>query len=144
MIIRVSMLRVLVVAVLLTTGTAARASSILSSDARLTDPSDTLPIVEGSSTLGFADERLSLAETAGQASATELVAEVGLPGSQPLVSLTLVDPEVWVPDSPAAVTFATQNAFPLNLSDVPEPTACALLLLGLVGFLFASRLAQKV
>jgi|GEM_PF-6904227 len=146
MFIRVSKLRVAVASLLfvglVAPGTSARASSIASRDAgAIAAPPAILTLAAGS-TLAPLDDNLSQAPQL----ASELVADVGLTGTQPQLALLLqhsTETAVASKTSPAAPTFLTELALPLNLSDVPEPTAFGLLLLGLAGLFAARRITRK-
>jgi hypothetical protein len=146
MFIRVSKLRV-VVASLLFVGfgglsTSARASSIASSDANAIGANSATSTLEAGSTFAPPDDNLSQAPTL----TPDLVADVGLTGTQPQLALLFqqsTETAAVPKTSPAAPTFLTEAALPLNLSDVPEPTAFGLLLLGLAGLFAARRVARK-
>ncbi len=146
MFIRVSKLRGAVASLLsvglVALGTSARASSIASSDAGAIGTRPAIFTLETGSTFAPSDDNLSQAPQL----ALDLVADVGLTGTQPRLALLLQQSSetVAVPKtSPAAPTFLTEAALPLNLSDVPEPTAFGLLLLGLAGLFAARRIARK-
>jgi hypothetical protein len=142
MIIRGSRVRLAIAGLLLGTGLllpdVATASSITSLQ----------PDSAAAETLSTADGTapqlpLTLAETTG--SDLDFVANVGAADPQPEIPLAL-DLSYEFPGLPStdqqAATFLTA-ASPLTVSDVPEPTAFGLLLLGLAGLFFARRIARK-
>lgn len=156
MIIRVLRTRVVVAALLTagtvgmgigSTGTIACASSISSSDTAATDSHAATSTTEISGTFELSDNGPALAGSSESQDALELVTGVGLTSTEPQMSLVLeesAETAALAKTTPAAPTFLTSAALPLNLSDVPEPTTFGLLLLGLAGLFVARRVARKV
>jgi hypothetical protein len=151
MIIRGLKLRVALAALLLTAGltnlgAVVCASSISSGDSPFNGPSSATPAIESSAALELSNEGLSLTGGSNSESALQLIADVALINTQPQLSLVLSEsagPAALPKATAAAPTFLSDAAFPLNLSDVPEPTTWGLLLLGFAGLFVARRFARK-